>query len=147
MKDSNVRKIETSVCKVDKKRGLIFMRAIVCKVDGEPYYDLGSYDEESDSYFADHIDEEEMLDAVTDFMLSARVVKEMHAGDARGMVVHSWPETAEVAKHFGDPEPRITGWKVAVKADPELIEKVESGDYTGSSIGGRAIRTKEEAKQ
>jgi hypothetical protein len=143
--DSSVRKIETSVCKVDKKLGLIFLRAIVCKVDGEPYYDLGSVDEATGEAFADHITEEEMLEAVTDFMLSARTVKDMHAGEPRGVVVHSWPETAEVAKAYGEPEPRITGWKVAVKADADLLSKMESGEYTGSSIGGRALRVKETA--
>jgi hypothetical protein len=144
MSDAPVRKIETSICKVDKKLGLVFMRAIICKVDGEPYYDLGSEDADGRAY-ADHISEEEMLEAVTDFMLKARTVKAMHAGGERGVVVHSWPETAETAKAYDEPAPRITGWKVAVKVDDELLAKLESGEYTGSSIGGRAIREKESA--
>lgn len=139
----NVRKVETKITKVDRKLGLVFMRAIVCKVDGEPYYDLGSEDDDG-NFFADHISEEEMLEAVTDFMLKARTVKAMHDGDRRGMVVHSWPETADVAKAFGEPEPAITGWKVAVKVDDELLDGIEKGNYTGSSIGGRAVRLKEE---
>lgn len=142
MSNESIRKIETSVCKIDKKLGLIFLRAIICKVDGEPYYDLGSPDSDGKVY-ADHISEEDMLEAVTDFMLSARTVKEMHAGDSRGIVVHSWPETAEVAKAYGEEPPRITGWKVAVKADADLLDKVERGEYTGSSIGGNGLRTKE----
>lgn len=120
------------------------MRAIVCKVDGEPYYDQGSLDSDGKAY-ADHITEEEMLEAVTDFMLSARTVKAMHEGDPRGVVVHSWPETEETAKAYDEPTPRITGWKVAVKVDDDVMSKIESGEYTGSSIGGRGIRTKETA--
>jgi len=138
-----LRKIETSVCKVDRKLGLVFMRAIVCKIDGEPYYDLGSVDESTGEAYADHISEEEMLEAVTDFMLKARTVKAMHAGGSRGVVVHSWPETAETAKAYDEPAPRITGWKVAVKVDDDLLAKLESGEMTGSSIGGRAQREKE----
>jgi hypothetical protein len=134
-----IRKIEVSVCKVDKRLGLVFGYAIVCKVDGEDYYDLGSYDEATEQVVSDHISEDEMLVAVTDFMKSARVAKEMHTGDQRGGVVHSFPLTTDIAKALGIVA-KTTGWLVAMQPDPDMLAKFESGELTGFSIGGAGQR-------
>ncbi len=138
-----IRKVEVSVCKVDTKLGLVFGFALICKVDGEDYYDQGSADDKGD-VFADHISESEMLVAVTDFMKSARVAREMHDGGPRGGVVHSFPLTSEIAASLGITT-KMTGWLVAMQPDAEMLAKFESGELTGFSIGGRARREKETA--
>lgn len=138
-----VRKIECTVCKVDTKLGLVFGFALICKVDGEPYYDTGSLDEETGEVIRDHVSEEEMLAATTDFMKSARIANEMHTpGDESGMVVHSFPLTTDIAKAL-DIETATTGWLVAVAPDAEMLAKFASREFTGFSIEGTAERTKE----
>lgn len=139
MSTKPIRKIEVAVCKVEKRLGLVFGYAIICKVDGEDYYDLGSYDEATGQVVSDHISEDEMIAAVTDFMKSARVAKEMHAGDQRGGVLHSLPLTTDIAKALGL-EAKMTGWIVAMQPDADMLAKFESGELTGFSIGGAGSR-------
>ena len=72
----NVRRVEVTVAKVDKKLGLVVGYAIVCKVknaDGafEDYYDTGSIDPATGEVYSDHITEEAMLEGVTEFMKSS----------------------------------------------------------------------------
>lgn len=139
-----VRKIEVSVCKVEQRLGLVFGYALICATKNasgefEPYFDQGSYDE-TGALVSDHVSEDEMLSAVTDFMQSAeRISKMNHAGDQRGVVVHSFPLTAEIAKAL-DIDAKMTGWLVAMKPDAEMLAKFVSGELTGFSIGGRASR-------
>lgn len=153
MKDSNVRKIEVSVLKTDAKLGLVFGYAIVCKVknaagDFEPYYDTGSYDENLDEVFSDHITEQAMLEGVTDFMKSQRVATEDHERDdddnpvQKGIVVHSFPLTEDIAKSLGIVCEK-TGWLVAMQPEPEVFKRFESGELKQFSIGGRAYREPE----
>lgn len=140
---ADVRKIEVQVCKVDQKLGLVFGYAIVCKVDGNDYYDSGSLDEDGQVY-RDHIPEQDMLEAVTDFMRDARVAKVQHEGGQRGLVVHSFPLTTDIAKAL-DISPRMTGWLVAMQPDPDMLAKFASGELTGFSIGGTGRRQKDAA--
>jgi hypothetical protein len=115
------------VAKVDQGLGLVFGFAIVCKIDGEDYFDVQG----------DHIPEDAMLAAACEFMQGARVAKEMHAGDAKGTVVFAFPLTGEIAKALGIESPK-TGLLIAMKPDdPAILEKFRSGEYTGFSIGGR----------
>lgn len=140
-----VQKIECSVCKVDAKLGLVFGFALICKIDGEPYYDRGSLDEETGDVVSDHVSEDEMLTATTDFMKSARIANEMHTeGDRSGTVVHSFPLTTDIAKAL-DIETSKTGWLVAVQPDADMLAKFVSGEFTGFSIEGTAERTRETA--
>ena len=118
--------------KVDADLGLVMGWGIVCTENGEPYFDLTK----TDSTDGDHIPDDVMLEIATDFMLHSRVAKEMHAGDAKGAVAHSFPLTAEVAKAFGI-ECERTGWMVAVKfEDDDVLQKFQDGTYAGFSIGG-----------
>ncbi len=117
------------VVKVDESHGLVFGYAIVCKRDGEDYYDLQG----------DHIPEDAMLGAAVEFMEHSRTAKEMHAGDAKGSIVFAWPLTTDIAKAF-DIEPKTTGLMIAMKPDdPAMLAKFRDGTYTGFSIGGRRI--------
>jgi len=115
--------------KYNKKLGLVFGWAIVSKVDGEEYYDLQG----------DHIPEDSMLEAATDFMLKRRTMKLMHRGESRGDVVFAWPLTEETAKAMGI-ESNISGLMIAVKpTNKKLIEAAETGELKGFSIGGVRI--------
>lgn len=115
------------VVKVDETLRLVFGFAIVCKVDGEDYYDVQK----------DHIPEDAMLKAADQFMVESRVSGDMHKR-ADGSVVFAFPLTTEVAKALGIVTKK-TGLLVAVRPSPEVFEKFKSGEYTGFSIGGERI--------
>ena len=68
---------------VDADLGLVFGWGIICTEHGEPYFDTQG----------DHIPENSMLEAVSDFMKSARVSLDQHQGSQVGQVVHSFPMT------------------------------------------------------
>lgn len=118
-----------TVCKVDEGLGLIFGFAIVCKQGGEDYYDLQG----------DHIPEDSMLKAATDFMASSsRPGNDMHRTDD-GTVVFAFPLTSDIAKAL-DIETPQTGLLIAMRPDnPETLAKAKAGEYRGFSIGGRRI--------
>jgi putative serine protease XkdF len=121
--------ITTKICKVDDSLGLVMGFAIVCKQDGEDYFDVQD----------DHIPEDAMLGAAVDFMQNSRVAKEMHAGDSKGAVLFAFPLTTEIAKSFGI-ETKTTGLMIAMKPDnADMLAKFKSGELTGFSIGGRRI--------
>lgn len=121
------------IVKVDSTLGLVLGYAIVCKNNGKEYYDTQG----------DHITEEAMLEAATDFMQKGRTVKEMHAGKGKGTVVFAWPMTTDVAKAFGM-KVKKTGLLVAIKPDdPDILEKFRTGEYTGFSIGGSRVEDEE----
>lgn len=121
------------VVKVDDTLGLVMGYAIVCKEDGEDYFDL----------HGDHIPEDSMLKAALDFMQNSQVAKEMHQGDQVGTVVFAWPMTTEVAKAFGF-EVKKTGLLIAVKPeDPEMLKRFREGKLTGFSIGGHRVEDEE----
>jgi hypothetical protein len=116
---------KAQVVKVDSALGLVFGFAIVSTADGQPYYDVQG----------DHIPEDAMLKAATDFMENSRIAKEMHQGDAKGSVVFAFPLTAEIAKSLGITTQK-TGLLIAMKPTPEVLAKFKDGSYTGFSIGG-----------
>lgn len=120
-------KSNNKILKVDDNLGLVMGFAIISKKDGEDYYDLQG----------DHIPEESMLKAATDFMMGARVVGDMHSSVEGGTVVFAWPMTTEIAKTFGI-KTDTTGLMIAIKPKNEdTLQKFRDGTYTGFSIGGR----------
>jgi hypothetical protein len=146
-------KRQVKVLKTDAKLGLVFGFAIVCKVknaDGvfEEYYDSGSYDEDRDQVYADHITEEAMIEAATEFMKSQRVVTEDHERDEndapvkKGMVVHSMPLTESLVTELGMDIDK-TGWLVAIEPTTAMFKRYECGELNQFSIGGGAIREPE----
>lgn len=112
--------------KFDEQLGLVFGFAVVSKVDGKPYFDSQG----------DHIPEEAMLKAATDFMINSRVAKEMHDGPPTGEVVFAFPLTTEVAKALDIQCPK-TGLLIAMRPGPAALAKFRAGEYRGFSIGGR----------
>jgi hypothetical protein len=124
---------DMSVLKVDDELGLVFGWAIVSKDGGEDYFDVQG----------DHIPEHSMLKASTDFMLSDRIGKEMHDGEARGTIVFAWPLTEDIAKAMGLTTDR-TGLMIAWKPhDVATLDKFKSGEYSGFSIGGHRNKDEE----
>lgn len=126
---------KASVCKVNEELGLVFGYAIVCKVDGEDYYDKQN----------DHIPEDSMLEAATDFMIHSRVQGDMHQKDEdgnlihKGSVIYAWPMTTDIAASMGITVEK-TGLMIALKpSDPAILEKFKDGTYTGFSIGGQRL--------
>ena len=112
--------------KVDDDLGVVFGYAIVCKAEGEDYYDL----------HGDHIPQDAMMKAALEFMLESRDGKVMHVGDVAGTVPFAWPETEEVADQFGVVTKTFglkIGWAPHDAAD---LAKFKDGTFTGFSIGG-----------
>lgn len=127
-----MQKDSSKVIKVDESLGLVFGFAIVCKVDGDPYYDVQG----------DHIPEDAMLKAATDFMAKSRQAKEMHQGDQVGEVLFAFPLTDEVCKAL-DITSQQTGLLIGMRPGKDAVEKFRDGTYTGFSIGGAYILNEE----
>lgn len=123
------RLAEVEFVKLNEELGLLLGFAIVCTEDGEPHFDLQG----------DHIPEDAMLKAATDFMQQSRAAKEMHRGDRIGDVVFAFPLTTEVAKSLSI-ETKRTGLLVGVRPTEEVLEKARKGEYRGFSIGGKRIK-------
>lgn len=120
------------VVKVSEELGLVFGFAIVSKIDGEPYFDTQG----------DHIPEQSMLEAATDFMAGVeRTAGDMHK-TADGQVVFAFPLTEDIAKSLGIAT-RMTGLLIAVRPSADVLAKFRSGEYTGFSIGGRRVVDRE----
>lgn len=129
------------IAKVDDKLGLVMGYAIVCEVDGEPYYDLNiDYDGQR---VPEHIPESTMLKCAADFMLNSRLGNEMHSGPDKGTYVFAFPLTKDIAKAMGI-ETRKTGLLVAYKPPPDVLAKFMDGTYRGFSIEGRRLLFDEE---
>lgn len=120
--------ITPQIVKADESLGLVFGYGIVCTDGGEPYFDTQG----------DHIPPESMLKAATDFMANSRATDDMHDNVQKGVVVHSFPMTNEIAKAYGMTIER-EGWMIAAAPGPEIVAKFISGEYTGFSIGGERI--------
>ncbi len=121
--------INSQVAKVDEALGVVFGWAIISKQDGEDYFDLQG----------DHIPEEAMLVAATDFMKNSREAKDMHRGEEVGSVLFAFPLTEDIAKSLSI-ETKTTGLLIGMKPNADVLEKFKSGEYTGFSIGGSRIK-------
>ena len=120
------------VTKVNKRLGLVFGYAIVCEIDGVPYYDTQG----------DYIPEHAMLKAATEYMLSDREAKEMHVGGHKGTIVFAFPMMSDVMSAMGIVA-RKTGLVIGMKPDSaEMLDKFETGEYQGFSIGGSRVTDK-----
>lgn len=133
------------IAKAHRGLGIVFGWAIACNVDGKPYLDLQKH----------HIPEKSMLEEAAVFMEGDRVGGEQHRKEIqpdgseeiikRGKVVFAFPLTTEIAKAMGV-QTRVTGlmvgWKPNEDCREEILAKVESGKYTGFSIGGKVYKTR-----
>jgi hypothetical protein len=137
-----LRKISTEqIVKVDEGLGLVFGYAIVCKVDGEDYYDLNVDIDgvHKGKRVPEHIPEDSMLEAAHEAVAAGFVSgNEMHKGDATGSFVFMFPLPTEIAKAL-DIEAKRTGLLVAYKPEPEVLAKFKNGTYRGFSIEGARV--------
>jgi hypothetical protein len=129
------------IAKVDDSLGLVFGYAIICKVNGEPYYDL-NIDRDSGARVPEHVPEDTMLKAAFDFMQNSRLGNEMHDGPDVGSYVFAFPLTTDIAKAMGISTDK-TGLMVAYKPSPEVFAKFKDKTYSGFSIEGRRVSFKE----
>ena len=123
------------ILKIDETLGLVFGFAVICKVDGEDYYDTQG----------DHMTESGTLEAAADFVKHSSVSTDMHGRESDGQtptpdgeVVFVFPLLSDIAKSLDIVTPK-TGLLIAMRPSPEVFEKFRSGDYTGFSIGGRRL--------
>lgn len=129
------RVVKASVTEVDAGLGLVFGWAMVCTEKGEDHFDSQG----------DHIPEDVMVEATSDFMENSRIAKDMHStADPHGTIVHSFPLTKDIAEAMGITTEK-TGWMVAMKPSAEILKKYEDGTYTGFSIGGQCAFQEEAA--
>lgn len=132
--DENLnKKLEFEVLKVDEQLGIVFGWGMVCKVNGDDYYDTDN----------EHFGEQFMLKAASDFMKGARINNDSHTPNDVGTVVHSFPLTTDIAKSMGVSS-LMTGWMVGVQPDSDSLAKFASGEYKGFSIEGGAAFIDEE---
>lgn len=125
--------LKAQIAKVDETHGLVFGYAIVCEMDGEPYFDNDSSGE------SHHIPPEVMLEAAKEFAKTARTAQEMHTGDSIGVNLFLFPMTADIAKSLGITVEK-TGLLIGMAPDdPEVLAKFADGTYTGFSIGGSIL--------
>ena len=119
------KEIKVEVVKAYEELGMLFGYAIICKEDGEEYYDLQG----------DYIPEDAMLRAGIDFMVDYRYAYDNHVYGV-GTVIFAWPMTEDIAKAMNI-EVKYTGLMVGIKVDNEdIISRFRQGIYTGFSIGG-----------
>jgi len=132
-----VEQIYFKIAKIDEGLGLVFGWAIVCKVNGEDYYDLNIDLDgpRKGERVPEHIPEDVMTKAAAEFMQSARAGNEMHEGPDSGSYVFAFPLTTDIAKAMGI-QTEKTGLMVAYKPTPEVLAKFRDRTYTGFSIEG-----------
>ena len=119
--------LQAKVAKVDDELGLVMGWAIICKENGEDYFDKQG----------DNADEQGTVQAAVDFMINSQVAKEMHRGEEAG---YSWvfPMTSDIAKAYGITSENH-GLMIMMKPNEETLNKFRSGELTGFSIGGERI--------
>lgn len=126
---SDTKNLEVAVEKVSDELGIVFGFAMVCKINGEDYYDL----------HGDHITEKGMLEATAEFMSGDRIAKDLHRGSSVGQVLFGFPLTTEIAKSMGITSERH-GYMVGMKPfDDAILAKYRSGEYKDFSMGGSRI--------
>lgn len=134
MEHVQIRSVGCTVAKLDAERRLVFGFGIVCKIDGEDYYDLQD----------EHVPESVMLDSALDFIQNSAVAKEQHDPDADGgMYVFAFPLTTELAKAL-QITTKKTGLLLGLRATVPVFKRFEAGELTGFSIHGKGRVTLEE---
>jgi len=122
-----------AVMKSDDDRRLVFgWASIAVRVTGETVED----------YQQDIIDIDVLEQAVYDYVVDFRTAGEMHERGGVGVLVESVVFTPEKAAAMGiPPEILPQGWWVGFRIDdPDVWEKVKTGEYSMFSIEGTAQR-------
>jgi hypothetical protein len=142
--DDKILKV-SEVLSVDEEHGIVIGWGIVCKVDGEPYYDLNIDTDgvHKGKRVPEHITEDAMFkaaaEAVSDGLLAGN---EMHDGPDSGHYCFLFPLTDAIAKAL-DITTKRTGLLLGYKPEPEVLAKFKNGTYTGFSIEGARVEFEE----
>lgn len=134
------------VLSIDEEHGVVIGWAIICNIDGEPYYDQNVDHDgvHKGKAVPEHITEDAMFkaaaEAVSDGLLAGN---EMHEGPDSGHYVFLFPLTTEIAKSLEITTKR-TGLLVGYKPEPEVLAKFKNGTYKGFSIEGARVDFEEE---
>jgi hypothetical protein len=120
------QEVQFTVHKVDDELGIAFGYAIICKKDGEDYFDL----------HGDHIPEKVMLKAASEFAAGYMPAHDMHIDEYAGQILFSFPMTEDIAKSLGI-KTKTTGLLIGMKPDKRMLKAMKDGKYTGFSIGFR----------
>lgn len=130
------------VINVDEEHGLVFGFAIVCKKDGEDYYDLNVDAEgvHKGKRVPEHITEDAMFKAAAEAaeLGSQMPGNDMHEGADTGTYWFMFPLTTEIAKSLDITTTR-TGLLVGYKPEDDVLAKFKNGTYTGFSIEGARV--------
>lgn len=132
------------IAKVDESLGVVFGWAVICKVNGEDYYDwnvdhAGSH---KGKLVPENVTEDAMLKASVGFMESGGAGNEMHEGADVGKFLFAFPLTTDIAKAMGI-ECAKSGLMVGYQAPPAVLAKFKSGEYSGFSIEGSRLKYRE----
>lgn len=119
--------IRSEVVKVHEELGLVLGWGVICKSDGEEYFDLQD----------DSVTEDALLKAAVDFVQAGAAANDMHVGADRGRYLFAWPMTSEVAKAFGIDARGKSGLMLGYMPSAEDLAKFKSGERTGFSIEGK----------
>ena len=133
---------DARIVKIDESLDLVFGWAIVCKVNGEEYYDLNvdRAGEHAGERVPEHIPEDAMLKGAFGLMEVGAPGNEMHAGPDAGHYPFVFPMTSDIAKAMGI-ETEKTGLMVAYKPPAAVLAKFVDGTYTGFSIEGSRLKS------
>lgn len=129
---------EIRVAKVDASLGVVFGWAVICKVNGQDYYDwnVDHVGEHKGKLVPEHIPEPTMMKAGLDFMHGTdRAGNLQHAGPDAGTYVFAFPLTTDVAEAMGITCEK-TGLMVGYKPPKDILAKYLDGSLTGFSIEG-----------
>ena len=141
-KATNIEKKDGALRKahIDQELGLVFGFAVVCKHNGQPYFDRQLGDDGKP--FPDHIPEGSMLEASLDFAKNSRAAGDMHESiQEGGSVPFMIPLTSDLRKFIIEND--TTGLLIGMAPNAEVLAKFKSGDYSGFSIGGMRIEDTE----
>jgi hypothetical protein len=125
------------IAKAVEDKQQIFGWASVVEVNGEPVVDLQG----------DYISHEEMEKAGYEYVMKSRRGGDMHLRDdwqpvQKSEMIESFIVTPEKREAMGLPDNVPSGWWVGFQVqDPDVWQKVKSGERTGFSIHGHGKRT------
>ena len=124
---------EISISKTDTKKGLVFGWASVMERDGELVIDRDN----------DIIDDEwELEKSAYAFVASCRIGGDNHVRKGVSHLVESMVITKEKIEALGLPEDTQIGWWTGWQiTDPDVMDDMASGKYTGFSVHGKGRRT------
>lgn len=128
---------EGEFSKVNSDKQQVFGWASIVEMNGEPVVDLQG----------DYIAIDEVEKSAYEYVHKSRKGGDMHLRDGdqpihKSDMIESFVVTPEKKKALGLPDETPVGWWVGYQInDPELWQKVKSGERTGFSIHGRGIRS------